>query len=354
MLYHLSLVARPYLDTGRVGDIWWWLTETPLKLATAGTEAVLVFFVLSGLVVALPTLRDGFSWPAFLGARFVRLYLPVWGSLALAAAVIAILPRNPAAATAGSWLDEANSTHVTLPQLLGEASLWRVTYDLNNVLWSLRWELVFCLCLPLLIALASLVKNHWLPAAAAATALMITGRLTDVDALVYLPVFFLGTLMAVRMPELRSWAATRSTRTWAVVTSTSLALLIGSWLARHIEGTVGGEVLWALSGVGAAGLIIVVLGSPLAQRMLSARVPRWLGRVSFSLYLVQAPVIATVAFALGDGNWLLIAAISIPATLGLSWLFHLGVERPAHLLARATQRVIGSRSPARELADQRR
>jgi peptidoglycan/LPS O-acetylase OafA/YrhL len=156
------------------------------------------------------------------------------------------------------------------------------------------------------------------------------------------------------MPELRSWAATRSPRTWAALTSTSLALLIGSWLARPIEGTIGGEVLWALSGVGAAGLIVVALGSPLARRMLSARAPRWLGRVSFSLYLVQAPVIATLAFALGDGNWLLIAAVAIPVTLTLSWVFHRVVERPAHHLARATQRVIGSRSTVAQLASERR
>src|SRR5690606_25618282 len=39
VIYHLSLVARPYLETGTVGDAWWWLTRTPLKLFTAGTEA---------------------------------------------------------------------------------------------------------------------------------------------------------------------------------------------------------------------------------------------------------------------------------------------------------------------------
>ena len=35
LLYHLSLVARPFVDTGADGDAWWWLTHTPLKLFTA-------------------------------------------------------------------------------------------------------------------------------------------------------------------------------------------------------------------------------------------------------------------------------------------------------------------------------
>jgi peptidoglycan/LPS O-acetylase OafA/YrhL len=181
-------------------------------------------------------------------------------------------------------------------------------------------------------------------AAVVATAATIGGRLTGIDALVYLPVFFLGTLIAVRMPELKAWAERRTRRTWSLLTAASMLLLVGSWLARPVEGDVGGEVLWGLSGVGAAGLIIVALGSPVARRMLSARLPRWLGRVSFSLYLVQAPVIATLAFAFGDGNWLLVAAIAIPACLALAYLFHMGVEKPAHRLARRIGRATRTRT----------
>ncbi len=57
---------------------------------------MLVFFVLSGLVVALPALRKGFSWRAYYPARLARLYLPIWGSLALAAALVLLIPRPPA------------------------------------------------------------------------------------------------------------------------------------------------------------------------------------------------------------------------------------------------------------------
>src|SRR5690606_26510704 len=111
----------------------------------AGTEAVLVFFVLSGLVVALPAMRAGFSWRRFFGSRFVRLYLPVWASLALATALIAWIPRLAGDATPGSWLLEGNARATPPALLLSEASLFRASYDVNNVLWSLRWEIVFSL-----------------------------------------------------------------------------------------------------------------------------------------------------------------------------------------------------------------
>jgi peptidoglycan/LPS O-acetylase OafA/YrhL len=340
VFYHLSLVARPFLSPGE----WSLLTQTPLKLFTAGTESVLVFFVLSGLVVTLPALREGFGWLGYYGGRMLRLYLPVWASLALAALAIALLPRDPAAVTAGSWLARANAHTISWPQLFSEASLWKASYDVNNVLWSLRWELVFSLSLPLFVIAARALRRSWVFAAVLAALCTVTGRLVDVDALVYLPVFFLGALMAVRLPDLRS-----AVRAWPragriTLGAASGALLIASWLGRPIEGTIGADLLWGLAGVGAAGLVVLVVGSPTADRALSSRVPRWLGKISFSLYLVQAPLIGTLAFALGDARWPLIVAIGIPASLVVGWLFYVGVERPAHRLAKLVGTKLGQPS----------
>ena len=57
----------------------WWLAYTPLHLGWAGGEAVLVFFVLSGLVLALPHLREPRrgTWLPYYLKRAVRLYVPV-------------------------------------------------------------------------------------------------------------------------------------------------------------------------------------------------------------------------------------------------------------------------------------
>lgn len=62
----------------------WWLAFTPVHLVWAGTEAVLVFFVLSGFVLAgpLPQRARRDRWATWYASRLVRLYLPVWASLA--------------------------------------------------------------------------------------------------------------------------------------------------------------------------------------------------------------------------------------------------------------------------------
>ena len=68
---------------------------SPLHLIEAGNSAVVVFFVLSGLVLTIPVLRsrrDHVSsralWSPYYPRRLVRLYLPSWGALALGFALV--------------------------------------------------------------------------------------------------------------------------------------------------------------------------------------------------------------------------------------------------------------------------
>lgn len=346
LLYHLSLIARPYLDTGDRGDAWWWLTETPLKLATAGTEAVLVFFVLSGLVVALPALRPAFSWRAYYPARLIRLYLPIWASLALATALVVLFPRPVAEVTAGSWVARASATGRPDWSWLLEATLWPRSYDLNNVLWSLRWEVAFSLLLPLFVLVAAGSRRWWWPAVLLCIAAPVAGRIWQIDALVYLPAFLLGALIAAKRDEILSWAADRGPSTWPILGGVSALLLVASWAARSFtpESHLESDVLWGLSGAGAAGLVVVAMCSPSARTVLEVRPVQWLGRISFSLYLVQAPLLATLAYAFGDERWWLVAAVGIPGTVLVAWLFHLLVERPSHRLARMVSRRLGRQS----------
>ncbi|RLP73860.1 acyltransferase [Mycetocola manganoxydans] len=338
LLYHHTLVARPALE--QIPGAWEWLTQSPLKLVTAGTEAVLVFFVLSGLVVALPALRNGFDWLAYYPSRLVRLYLPVVASLLLAAAFILLVPHADGQVTADSWLEKRNADEAPLSLLLGEATLLPETYTLNNVLWSLRWEVLFSLLLPVFIVATRAVGRHVGLAVFVSGGAMVLGRVLELDALVYLPTFFLGTLIAANLDRLRAWGASVHERyggwVWAALAVSSSAVLITSWLARPIApaGSQVSAVLWGLAGFGAAGLIVVAIVSPLAERLLDSPLPRWLGKVSFSLYLVHIPVLATVAYLIGDGRWWLVSAVALPATFAVSVAFHAAVEKPAHALAR--------------------
>lgn len=343
VVYHVSLVARTFATGGGTGEMLWTVvTESPLKVLFAGTEAVLVFFVLSGLVVALPLLRRSVSWPAFLVSRLVRLYLPVWGALLLAAALITFIPRPLSAVTGNAWIARANATEVTPGSLLREASLFPASYDIVNTLWSLRWELIFTALLPVAILIAVVARRHVWIVGVIASAATVAGRVLEIDALVYLPVFLLGTLVAVRLDDLVSWSRRRPRPVlWAVLTVVSVLVLVANWWMRPFvsPGTTAADAMWGISGIGAFGLVLVAVCSPAAERLLSMRVPQWLGKVSFSLYLVHVPIIATLAFLFGDARWWLVGLIAVPLSLVVSALFFRVVERPSHLLARRVGRL---------------
>lgn len=350
MLHHIYLVAKPTLVSAggsAPGSVYWVVSETPLKLVTAGSEAVLVFFVLSGLVVALPALRKpGFSWTGFLTGRMVRIYLPVWASLAIGTALIWLLPRDQSVVTAGSWMSQSNATAVTPSTLWGQMSLTAVSYDINNVLWSLRWELIFSVLLPLFVAVAQVVRRRWLLAGAVAFILILLGTLAHIDALKYLPVFFIGTLLAVRLDSINEWTRQRLKRPratlWGIILVVGvLLLLVARWWAGSLAsfGTLSDSVLRLMPVLGAAGLVWAAIGVPFLRRALDSRPGQWLGRISFSLYLIHIPILATLTFVLGDHKWWLVAVLTVPVALVAAWGFYRVIERPSHRLARYTSQI---------------
>ncbi|MBC7403832.1 MAG: acyltransferase [Microbacteriaceae bacterium] len=354
VFHHLYLVAEPVLRQQGgigVGSALWWLSQTPLKLLTAGSEAVLVFFVLSGIVVALPALKPGgFSWAGFLSGRLARLYLPVWASLVIGTVAIWIVPRSNSVITPGTWMDKAQATAVGWGSLFTEASLTTGSYAVNNVLWSLRWELVFSVLLPLFVALAILVSRYWAIAVAAVCVMSTLGVINGIDALRYLPVFFIGTLMAVRLDAIRQWTQRRLLRPRAglagvALVAGSLVLLIGEWMMRPVfaSGSLVNTLLSQLSLLGATGLVLSAIAVRPVRSALEARPTQWLGRVSFSLYLVHMPILATLTFAFGDDRWWLVAILTLPLALLAAWGFHRIIERPSHRLARTITGAVTAR-----------
>jgi peptidoglycan/LPS O-acetylase OafA/YrhL len=348
VLHHVYQVARPYIepriDAWAPGSLWWFISSTPIKLLSAGSESVLVFFVLSGLVVPLPLLARGpRAWAGFLASRLVRLYLPVWASLLLAAAVTDFLPHPAGAVTDGSWVQRSNTVWAPFSLVFSEAGLTRSAYPLNSVLWSLQWEVVFSLALPLFLVAAIALRRFWIVSIGMCFGLTVVGKLLDIDALIYLPVFFLGTLLAVNLAGFRAWTQHFRVRKharmigWSVL-SGSLLAVVASWILRPIvhAGTPLSDAVGSLTPIGALGLVTCAIGFRPVVGGLSMRVPQWLGKVSFSLYLTQLPILVALVYLVGDNNWAMVALIGIPVDLCVAYLFFRFVEAPSHRLARRT------------------
>lgn len=349
VFHHLSLTFRPFSDVFIVpgaahpaaGSATWWLTSTPAELLIAGPEAVLVFFVLSGLVLTLPVLRRGsqFDWFGYYPQRVVRLYLPSMVSIVLGA-VLAAAVLWTTTTSSSLWVEEFRFRAVDPAKIVSGWDLLFGDISLNNPLWTLRWEVAFSLLLPVVIAIAIRLRRRWLFVVIGCVIVVAIGNVTGVGSLQFLPIFLIGAMMAVHYDAMLTWSAAAENA--GRVRWGGLGVLVISLLLVNVHWTFWGAfgalrlqpALLALEVIGGAGLVLVAAFWPPARALLDARLFRWLGRVSFSLYLVHVPVIIALDALFGSAAPVLRVVVSLVVALLMAELFSRVVEQPAHRLAK--------------------
>ena len=266
--------------------------------------AVAIFFVLSGFILSLPFARDRSAsrilvsllkrWPRLAGLTTVACLL-AWGLMALshdnyktAAHVIG----SKWTATHGNAPLEGQDISIlsALREGLYTALLFgKVHFD--SPLWTMRIELfgsfaVF-LAAPLLFALRSWPLRLGLIAAA----MLLAGTAYP---LTYLTDFLTGTLLAMlfaenRLPHIPNAAA-------ALLALVSLYLFSFTYeqtLLIHapIKAVMPqGDTSHFIWDIGAAFIILVLLGNPALRRIFSQTWAVWLGLLSFPIYLLHGPI----------------------------------------------------------------
>lgn len=353
VVHHAFLVSPSFAAAYYGGDIGDGLIRSlavysPLHLLWAGAEAVVVFFVLSGFVLARAVQSPRFDWFSYFPSRIVRLWLPVVGAVALGALIL-LLPHN--GSTASPWLDR--DPGYPLDDMVRDLTLVGGTSGVISPLWTLRWEILFSLLLPV-VAYAARAIPAWL-FGVVCIGLSTLGAGTDVAAIQYLPIFGLGVAIAGEWDRISDWIARRPRRTlavgWPLVVAAAILLLSSYWMLRLPLGYLAAHTIGQTLILFGATLIIIaaVHWSPL-QRLLSSRVIAWLGAVSFSLYLVHEPILVSLAKLFGDGRLWIALPVGMAIAIAVAAGFWMAVERPATALSRWIGRAIQSRHRAPEPA----
>lgn len=306
------------------------LTIAPVwaqSLACHGEAAVDLFFALSGLVIVFSLERYGYRFRPFIAARARRL-LPVYCLVLAASIAVATLGdplRNlPWAATPARDILSAALPTPLWPHLLAHLTLLHglipqpiLPYAYVTLLgpaWSFSTEWQFYLLIGLL---APRQLGRF------ALALLALGALWH--ALPFAPYFsraFLPDAASYFALGLASAACLRGERRSFVI------CLIGAWaigLASSPEKSVP-PLIW--------GFILFAQDRPWAA-ILESPVLRYLGAISFPLYLVNEPVQRVVALIFGPlvhGNAVLFSMLflanSIAVSLAIAACLHHGVELP--------------------------
>jgi peptidoglycan/LPS O-acetylase OafA/YrhL len=313
------------------------LLQTPLRLVWAGQERAIMFFVLSGFVLCLPWLAGKpQSYGRFLLGRFCRIYPPYIAAMALAALASVligghVLPRASVYFSELGWARNPDSG--TLPSILLVLTNHHSDY-INEAVWSLTWEVRVALIFPFLMLPLLRWRNRGvvqvyvlLLLLGQAARHLLTAHPDSAEMLAlacrYTGCFVLGTGIAMNRVKIAEWFAKRQAAFgWLCLT---LALLICwvPWPHFHDE----------IVGIGASLLIVAIIGTVRLKQWLAKDYWLWLGKQSYSLYLIHVPVVMVIVI-LFSGVVPLWACLSvIPVSIALAQVFHLHVELPSVSLA---------------------
>lgn len=310
-----------------------------IPLAHASHEAVVLFFVLSGLIIHTTTFKRHADWRDYTVARVSRVYsvaLPAVltctiGSIGLAALrpdVLAELPSYRPASLAdffGSllFLNESWSSLRTPTRL-----------TLNGPYWTLCFEVWYYILFGLFVFLRS--RWRW-------PVLLLAVLVTGVNALLLLPVWVLGTWLSARGVSL---ASPTGARAWLafLVAPLLVAGIVSSDVDHAIKDALHNTVpgYWRLEGsqrfltdylIGISVALNIHAFKGLGPRVVNAFVAwqptfqRWAG-FSFTIYLFHQPLMDLThlfvpAWAKAPAGATLAAAFY----LGLCWAISLLTER---------------------------
>jgi len=323
----------------------WRGSDTPLAIFYNGEFAVAIFFVLSGFVVANSAAKRHLPVAFNLVQRYVRLAVPVLASTLLAWAILKLFPQAvhqlKLAEPDNRWLDHVYDGG--LPRLRhavldGGLLVFLHGYSFfNNPLWTMKIELL----------------GSW-------ALYLICGWSQD-RVRIGLLLCYLVLPLLISQPEFSAFAAGGLLREAAIagrlpkrwpLAALVFGLLFGAMMKGYGD-RMGLHLpeLFALGEphkfwhvVAAIFLLYAVLNLSWLKSLLAGSFARFLGRISFGLYLVHVPLLYTV-FALAylalpaqDALWILLLLAGFLLTaIASGYLFTLAIDQPVLKAIRVAQ-----------------
>jgi len=307
-----------------------WLSGAPFMLPVAASLAVCLFFALSGFVLigSFDAAPQGFV--PLLVKRYVRLAIPVICACVLSWVIIVagwMANHQVAAITRSSWLDTHFGQSPSLIAALEEGAT--VFFASTGMLQSYDaplWTMPIEFAGSVGILLACFVTKSITAEPTRRRLIYIVFGLVLYVVLIqsYLGLFAAGALIRQTMPHGWRWLSSHPAITLMLCV---IGLFLGTapvskaaWPLYELLPVVDAPswLPWAASGAmfwHAIGAVLVLIGlqsSRLIQRGLATPLFRWLGDISFPLYLVHLPILMSL------GCWIFWAGVTIGAPRGIS------------------------------------
>ncbi len=320
-----------------------------------------MFFVLSGFVLSLRHFRKSpasefqqFSYLEFGIARFFRIVPAFWVVLAISA----VLQRQMLAHHGwGSFAtklagEQFWSESISLPSLFRQFTFRSVPWvqALAPQYWTLSTELILSLLVPIAVLIA--IRNTgWL-------FFFCIFALGALGVNPFLFHFVAGVLIAKHQPALAALLGAPWSRR-AVLLIGILLYTMKNTLRSWAGVDLADGFVWYASGLGSVLILLYALSSVKTQGLLSSKLARFIGRISYSVYLLHVLVVVSVTRlglhaigALGrlsGGTWFAGLAFTLLVTILFAWLSYCCLERPGIALGKALSGMVRRRRTALSL-----
>lgn len=310
-------------------------TVFPAQTFAYGWLGVYLFFLISGFVICMSSW--GRTPGAFLASRAVRLYPAYWLSVVLVAAVTALWP----------WFARPPGVGGTLVNLTMAQDAFGVP-PVAEVYWTLWAELRFYLLFAVLVWWGLSYRRvagfcvTWLGVTAVAKIAVPDGSLVHTVLLTDYAPLFVGGIACYLMYRFRP-----TLLTWGIVGASFVLAVPAARFRAGLEAYPGEAVArWPAVAVMAVCYLLV---AAVALGWASWLRGRWLvvlGATTYPLYLLHLDLGAPVLVRLPDSVPPAAAVCVVTvAMIGLAWLVHRYVERPAARWWRARVAQPGRVSP---------
>jgi peptidoglycan/LPS O-acetylase OafA/YrhL len=283
------------------------LTAVLYSLTSLGSEAVIIFFVMSGYWVG-GSVIDGmrartFGWARYASARLTRLWLVLIPALLLTLLVDAVGSSLFGTADvyarpglyAGIPAAPSHSPLTFLGNLIFLQGLHVPIFGSNQPLWSLAYEFWYYALFPaLMIAFwpGGGIRRRLVGVVVAVLSVAISGPLV----MSLFPAWVLGAVVAAARRRIASVIATWPKAVMAGARLGSVPLIVGAAVLAHEVDIPfrGGALLLALvTAVGMSVFVVDIGWRGLRGRVLD--VASWTAHSSYSLYATHMPLVVLVA-----------------------------------------------------------
>jgi peptidoglycan/LPS O-acetylase OafA/YrhL len=315
------------------------IESTPLHLAVAGHEAVILFYLLSGFVLYLSIeSRTGQAYPEFLVRRCCRLYLPYLIAIGLAVGLNATVSTGHLPEM-NDWINHTWQ----LPIDWREASkhlLMIGNFNTDLFLmpsWTLVHEMRISLVFPLLAALV-IRGGGVLPGTIVALSLggialdAVFGRHGNYFiTLHYAGLFLVGATLARERARCVRFYDSLSRRRRAVFILTAITLYVYGRAVSLLPSLPASAADLPI----AAGCALIIVWSMTNPRLLGVAPVQWLGKVCYGLYLLHFTLfLASIHLLHRLMPLWAVVLIAIALSLAAAELFWRLIELPAIRLGR--------------------